>query len=76
MKAKQEEDLAAEKARLLAEKKARQAPDKDKLLEFADRIIGLDVPHIKNPECDRILSYSCDLLSKAVAFIILEVGKL
>jgi hypothetical protein len=71
-KEKQEAELkraAEEKAQKLADKKAAAAPDKIKLERLAIAIDELEMPMIKNPEADQILSDAKGLLTKVSKFI-------
>jgi uncharacterized protein YktA (UPF0223 family) len=52
-----------------AEKKAKNAPDKTKLIELAAQIDGLNMPEIKGEEAQKILSDVKILLSKVSVFI-------
>lgn len=76
-KAKLEAELKAEadrkenerKAKEAAEKKAKNAPDKIKLIELAAQIDGLNMPEIKGEEAQKILADVKTLLSKVSVFI-------
>lgn len=57
-----------EKDRIYAEKKAMSAPDKVKLLAFADKINSLEIPELKTEEAKKILSDCLVLLEKTVNF--------
>jgi colicin import membrane protein len=76
LKAKQDEEdrkakeaADAEKARLTAEKKAAAAPDKTKLLAFAELISKLETPEMKSEEGKAILEQTKGLIVKLTAFI-------
>jgi hypothetical protein len=57
------------KAKEAAEKKAKNAPDKEKLLEIARNIDNIAIPEIKSEEAQKILSDVKILLSKVSVFI-------
>jgi len=61
--------IAEQKAIFEAEKKAKNAPDKTKLIELAAQIDGLNLPEIKGEEAQKILSDVKTLLSKVSVFI-------
>lgn len=78
-KEKQEAELkklAEEKAQRLAEKKAAAAPDKIKLERFALLIDELELPELKSPEADQILSDAKGLLMKVSKFIREKVSEI
>lgn len=71
-KAKKDAELkaAAElKAQQEAERKAKAAPDKAKLLEFANQIDLLKLPEVKSDEANKIADDAMKLLAKVSAFI-------
>jgi hypothetical protein len=57
------------KAKEAAEKKAKNAPDKEKLLEIARNIDNIAIPEIKSEDAQKILSDVKTLLSKVSVFI-------
>lgn len=57
------------KAKEVAEKKAKNAPDKEKLLEIARNIDNIAIPEIKSEEAQKILADVKTLLSKVSIFI-------
>lgn len=57
------------KAKEAAEKKAKNAPDKTKLIELAINIDNIAIPEIKGEEAQKILADVKTLLSKVSAFI-------
>jgi hypothetical protein len=64
--AKEKQELAD---RIKAERKAQRAPDKVKLMEFANAIEKLARPSLKSEEAYELLSNVNDLLKKVVAYI-------
>lgn len=64
------------KAKEVAEKKAKNAPDKEKLLEIARNIDNIAIPEIKSEEAQKILSDVKTLLSKVSVFIREKSSKL
>jgi hypothetical protein len=62
-------EIAEQKAKAAAENKAKNAPDKNKFIELAAQIEGLNMPEIKGEEAQKILSDVKTLLSKVSIFI-------
>jgi len=60
---------AEEKAQKEADRKAKAAPDKAKLIEFAKVIDGLVLPELKSEEANHILANTKELLNKVSNFI-------
>jgi len=58
-----------EKAQKLADKKAKRAPDKDKLKVFVDNIKALEFPDVKSEEAEEIVEQTRILLEKVVKYI-------
>jgi hypothetical protein len=58
-----------EAERIAAEKKAKSAPDKVKLVEFAINIENIAIPEVKSEEAAKILTDVKTLLSKVSVFI-------
>jgi len=69
LKAEADKKENERKAKEAAEKKAKNAPDKEKLLEIARNIDNLAIPEIKSEEAQKILSDVKILLSKVSVFI-------
>jgi len=59
-----------------AEKKAKAAPDKAKLNEFASMLDGLHMPELKGEEAQKILADAKTLLAKVSAFVREKSSKL
>lgn len=68
--------IAEEKARIAAEKAKAMAPDKDKLLAFAEEILNLPLPKLASPEARTILDNATTLLNKVDAYIRSNVNSL
>ena len=64
LKAKQEAEEKKRKEKEEAERKKAAAPDKEKLLTLAKEIEGYDLPELKTPEANKILSDVKTLLFK------------
>ena len=78
-KAKREEQErieAEEKAKKEADRKAKAAPDKAKLIEFANVIDGLILPELKSEEAQGILINTKELLTKVSNFICEKTPKI
>lgn len=60
-----DEELAKKKA----EKAARLAPDKDKLLQFAEKLSSLELPELKSNEAGEILKNIVTLIGKTTDYI-------
>ena len=75
-KAEQERLQQEEIARQKAEKKAAAAPDKEKLLKFAETIQAIQLPELKTPEAAEISANVKTLLSKVNAYIIEKANNL
>lgn len=71
LKDKQDAEAKVEKERIAAEKKAAKAPDKTKLISFAELVDGLyfQYPEVKSDEAKKILSDTKVLIDKLSAFI-------
>jgi hypothetical protein len=77
VKRDQEAKEAAElKAKQDAERKAKAAPDKAKLLEWANLIDLLQLPDVKSDEANKVVDQAKGLLLKVSAFIRENSGKL
>ncbi|CAB5226040.1 hypothetical protein UFOVP754_32 [uncultured Caudovirales phage] len=59
-----------EKARILAEKKAAAAPDKEKLIAFANEIKKLSAPNVKSEEAKVIADQINELINRLNFFIL------
>lgn len=71
-KAKREEEarIASElKAKKDAERKAKAAPDKQKLQSFATLIDNIELPVVKSEEAEKIVANAKELLAKVSAYI-------
>lgn len=75
-KAEQERLQQEEIARQKAEKKAAAAPDKEKLLKFAESINAIQLPGLKTPEAAEISANVKTLLNKVNAYIIEKANNL
>lgn len=75
-KAEQERLQQEEIARQKAEKKAAAAPDKEKLLKFAESINAIQLPDLKTHEAAEISANVKTLLSKVNAYIIEKANNL
>lgn len=75
-KAEQERLQQEEIARQKEAKKAAAAPDKEKLLKFAESINAIQLPDLKTPEAAEISANVKTLLSKANAYIIEKANNL
>jgi hypothetical protein len=75
-KAEQERLQQEEIARQKAEKKAAAAPDKEKLLKFAETIQAIELPKLKTPEAAEISANVKTLLGKVNAYIIEKANNL
>jgi len=78
-KAKREEQErieAEEKAKKEADRKAKAAPDKAKLIEFANVIDGLVLPELKSEDANHILENTKELLTKVSNFIREKTSKI
>ena len=64
-----EEEAARQKAEAEAAKKAAAAPDREKLLKFAELIDGLLTPELSSQEAVEIATNARGLLDKVVAYI-------
>ena len=64
-----EEEAARQKAEAEAAKKAAAAPDREKLLKFADLVDGLLTPELSSDEAVEIATNARGLLDKVVAYI-------
>jgi hypothetical protein len=69
LRAKAEAEEKERKEKAEAERKAKNAPDKTKLIELATKIENLNFPEIKSEEAKIILSDAKTLLSKVTIFI-------
>jgi hypothetical protein len=76
IKAKEDEQVrihkaleAEAKAQLLAEKKAKRAPDKNKLLAFSDSLVDLERPVLNSIDAQVIMADIDNLIRKVVIFI-------
>lgn len=69
IRAKQEAEERAKREAAAAERKAKNAPDKTKLLELAAQIDGLNFPELKSDEAKAILKDVAILLGKVSRFI-------
>ena len=67
--AKQEAEERAKREAAAAERKAKNAPDKTKLLELAAQIDGFNLPELKSEEAKAILANVKGLLVKVSGFI-------
>ena len=65
-----------EAARIAAEKKAAAAPDKEKLLSFASKILIPAVGELKTPEAQAIYKQAAQYLTNVVKYVQVEAGKL
>jgi len=67
---KENERIEAEmRSQKEADRKAKAAPDKAKLIELAKDIDGLVLPELKSEEANHILSNTKELLNKVSNFI-------
>jgi colicin import membrane protein len=73
-KAAEEKEAAEAKAREAAKKKAKAAPDKAKLIAFAETIEHLQVPEMSTDEGKKVLSDSRELIAKLSKFIRGQAG--
>ena len=69
LQAKQKAEADAEAQRIAAEKKARLAPDKDKLLTLAENIGNLEFPQVESQEAQAIATHTIGLLQKVSDYI-------
>lgn len=69
LKAKAEAEAEEKRLKEEADKKAKQAPDKEKLLAFAKLLDGLELPEIEDIEMRKVLSNSKDLITKITNYI-------
>jgi phage-related minor tail protein len=69
IRAKKEAEQQAEKERIESDKKAQSAPDKEKLLHFAESIDNLIVFDLKTEQAAQILNEAKILLSKTSNYI-------
>lgn len=69
IRAKQEAEERAKREAAAAERKAKNAPDKTKLLELAAQIDGFNLPELKSEEAKSILANVKGLLVKVSGFI-------
>lgn len=76
IKAKADKEAKELQAKKLAEKKAAAAPDKDKLIQFANAIHGLNPPVLKTEEANKILENALGLLNKTGIYILENTEKL
>lgn len=69
LKAKKDAEEKAEQERLLSEKKAAAAPDKQKLISLAKQFESVIMPELKTPEAISILTSIAELQGKLVKYI-------
>jgi hypothetical protein len=69
LKSKEEAAALAKKEALAAERKAQRAPDKEKLLTFADMLVNLEHPGLKSDEAKVIMGDVDKLIQKISIFI-------
>lgn len=69
LKAKKDAEAKAEVDKLKAEKKAQNAPDKQKLIEFANMLNSISLPEVKSQDVEKILFDAKTLLEKTATFI-------
>lgn len=70
LKKKQDEEAKAEKERIKAEKKLKNAPDKVKIEKLIKDIQEFELPHVQGDEAKVIVSDVKSLLDKIVVFVI------
>jgi hypothetical protein len=58
------------------ERKKSLAPDKDKLIEYADYLASIELPFVKSPEAQKILDTANDTIQETIEFIRNEANKL
>lgn len=78
-KAKRDAEIKAqeeERQQILAERRAKRAPDKNKLNELAAKIATIHFPDVKSEEAENILKNVKILLDKVVAYIYQNMEKL
>ena len=69
IRAKQEAEQQAEKLRIEAEKKAKAAPDKEKLKAFVIQLENIDLPQVTSEEAKAIIHEVKSYLNKLINFI-------
>lgn len=69
LKAKAEAEAKEKKRIADEEKKAKRAPDKEKLLSLGKRIVTIELPEVKSEEAGEILQEVCLMLGKVNHFI-------
>lgn len=72
----EKEAAEIERQRIAAEIKAKKAPDKAKLLSFADAVISMQLPEVKSEEAEKILADVKIILHKAYDYIISKTENL
>ena len=75
-KQRKEAEEAAKKKAAESAKKAAAAPDREKLLKFADLVDGISVPELSSREATEIATNARVLLDKVVAYINSKVAAL
>ena len=75
-KEKADEEQAERDKQAEIERKKALAPDKDKLIEYADYLAGIELPFVKSPEAQNILDTANDTIQDTISFIRNEANKL
>jgi len=76
LKAKQEAEAKVQRQKELAEKKAKLAPDKDKLIALAENLLSIQMPAVENEEALKVLQSTQELLLKTSNYIKQQAEKL
>ena len=75
-KEKADEEQAEKDKRAEIERKKALAPDKDKLIEYADYLASIELPFVKSPEAQKIVDTANDTIQDTISFIRTEANKL
>lgn len=73
-KLKEREDKKAAEAKALKQKEL--APDKDKLIQFGESLLGLELPNVNSDEAKKVVSGIEELLGKVNTYIIVKCQSL